>query len=261
MQALQWLLPWEPSFAVLLATAVTAGLFITGCIKYRMQVPQKISFWMGFLALYGVCHTQFEYYAEHAFFMHQLQSLALHQLGPFLIALSHPRQALLAACPVSVKRLRSIAVSPAQRSIGALCHPLAVTLMFVGLSGFWLLPSVHFIAMLDWRIHALMNASMAISGLLFWGSVLERQTARSAACRIAMLLAVVPPQILVGVLIFFSARELYPIYALCGRAFTGMSSVTDQQLGGLILWSHAAMMSVAGVLIVIRREWRQAQTP
>lgn len=260
MQALQWLLPWEPSWAVLLATALTAWLFITGCLKCKVPNRQKICFWLGFSTLYGVCHTQFEYYAEHAFFMHQLQSLALHQLGPFLIALSHPHQALLVTCPVPVKRLLfSFDASPTQRSLHALCHPLTVTLMFAGLNGFWLLPSVHFIAMLDWRIHALMNASMAISGLLFWGSVLEQRTTKSAACRIAMLLAVVPPQILVGALIFFSSHELYPIYTLCGRAFAGMNSMMDQQLGGLILWLHAAMMSVVGVLIIIRREWWQAQ--
>jgi putative membrane protein len=36
-----------------------------------------------------------------------------------------------------------------------------------------------------------------------------------------------------------------------------MSTVTDQQIGGLILWMHGAMMSVIGILIVIHKELRQ----
>lgn len=122
---------------------------------------------------------------------------------------------------------------------------------------FWLLPSMHFIAMLDWRIYRLMNWSMALNGLMFWGLVLDSHAIRSPGSRIAMMLAVVPPQILIGALIFFTPHELYPIYTLCGRAFTGMSSITDQQIGGLILWMHGAMMSVIGILIVIHKELRQ----
>jgi len=111
--------------------------------------------------------------------------------------------------------------------------------------------------MLDWRIYRLMNWSMALNGLMFWGIALDSHTIRSPGSRIAMILAVVPPQILIGALLFFTPHELYPIYTLCGRTFTGMSPVTDQQIGALILWMNAAMMSVIGILIVIHKELRQ----
>ncbi len=105
-------------------------------------------------------------------------------------------------------------------------------------------------------LYRLMNWSMVLTGLTFWGLVLDSDSIWSSGSRIAMMLAVVPPQILIGALIFFSPHELYPIYSLCGRVFTGMSAATDQQLGGLILWMHAAMMSMAGILIVIHKEFR-----
>ena len=69
-----------------------------------------------------------------------------------------------------------------------------------------------------------------------------------------MMLAVIPPQIVLGALIFFSAREIYPIYTICGRAIGGLSAIADQQIGGIILWIHGAMMSAVGILIVVRRE-------
>ena len=143
--------------------------------------------------------------------------------------------------------------------VKVLFHPVVVVLMFVGLSIFWLLPSIHFIAMLDWRVYRLMNWSMVLNGLMFWSVVLDSHSLWSPGSRIAMMLVVVPPQILIGALIFFTPHDLYPIYSLCGRAFTGMSTVTDQQIGGLILWMHGAMMSVIGILIVIHKELRQAE--
>jgi putative membrane protein len=259
MNPLQWLVPWETSFAIVTVTAVIAMLFITGGLQCKLLFRQKLYFWAGLLSLYVVTQTQVDYYAEHAFFVHQLQSLVLHHLGPFLIVLACPQDALSAGCPIAVKQfIRKISGwKPVQYPVNALFHPVFAVIVFVGLIVFWLLPSIHFIAMLDWRIYRLMNWSMALNGLMFWGIALNSHSIRSPGSRIAMMLAVVPPQILIGALIFFSPHELYPIYTLCGRAFTGMSSITDQQIGGLILWTQGAMMSVIGVLVVIRKELRQ----
>ncbi|HEY8095317.1 MAG TPA: cytochrome c oxidase assembly protein [Methylobacter sp.] len=259
MTSLQWLVPWEASYSIAIVTAITAMLFIKGCLKCRLPFRQKLYFWAGLLSLYVVSHTQIDYYAEHAFFVHQLQSLVLHHLGPFLIVLASPKDALSAGFPLAGQGLiRKISTwKPVQYSVKVLFHPVTAVTGFVGMVIFWLLPSIHFIAMLDWRIYRLMNWSMVLNGLMFWGIALNAHSIRSPGSRIAMMLAVVPPQILIGALIFFTPHELYPIYSLCGRAFTGMSSITDQQIGGLILWTQGAMMSVIGILIVIREELRQ----
>jgi putative membrane protein len=175
------------------------------------------------------------------------------------MVLGCPKEALFAGIPGGGKQLimTFLAWKPVQGLVNILLHPVIAVTMFSGLIIFWLLPSVHFVAMLDWRLYRLMNWSMALSGLMFWGIGLNSNSIRSPGYRIAMMLAVVPPQILIGLLIFFASHELYPIYTLCGRAFSGVSSITDQQIGGLILWTHGAMMSVIGVLIVIHKELRQ----
>ncbi|MDD5266537.1 MAG: cytochrome c oxidase assembly protein [Methylococcales bacterium] len=262
MNPLQWLVPWEFSFAVLMVTAVAAMLFIRGSLKCKLLFRQKLCFWTGLLSLYVVSHTQIDYYSEHEFFVHQLQSLVLHHLGPFLIVLSCPKEALSAGLPVAGRRLIRMVSGwkPLQCLVKVLFHPAAAVTVFVGLIAFWLLPPIHFIAMLDWRIYRLMNWSMVLNGLMFWGIVLDSHSKWSPGSRIVMMLAVIPPQILIGALIFFTPHELYPIYTLCGRAFTGMSSITDQQIGGLILWMNAAMMSVIGILIVIHKELQSPES-
>jgi putative membrane protein len=261
MELLLWLVPWEPSLSVVIVTAVTAMLFVKGCLGCKLFFRQKLFFWTGLLSLYVVSHTQLDYYAEHEFFVHQFKSLVLHHLGPFFIILACPEKALSAGFPIAGKRLLRMisAWKPIQCLVSVFLHPVAAVIMFVGLIIFWLLPPIHFVAMLDWRLYRLMNWSMAVNGLMFWGLVLDSDSKWSPGSRIAMMLAVVPPQILIGALIFFTPHELYPIYTLCGRAFTGVSSITDQQIGGLILWMNAAMMSVIGILIVIYKELRQSK--
>ena len=259
MNLLHWLVPWEPSISVVLVSLVTAILFIRGGLSSKPCFRQKLSFWIGWLTLYIATHTQIDYYAEHEFFIHQLQSLALHHFGPFFIVLACPKATLFAGLPLAGKRLiRSVSEWQLVRcSARVLFHPVVSVSLLVGLIIFWLLPSIHFIAMLDWRVYRLMNWTMTLNGLMFWGSVLDSQSIISPGCRIAMMLAAIPPQIFMGALIFFMPHELYPIYTLCGRAFTGISSLTDQQIGGLILWMHGGLMSAMGVMIVIYKELRK----
>ena len=61
---------------------------------------------------------------------------------------------------------------------------------------------------------------------------------------------------MLGAFIFFTPRELYPIYSICGRAFTWLSPMRDQQIGGLLLWIPGSMMSVIGALVALRHWMR-----
>lgn len=260
MDLLYWFTPWEESFLVVAATGAAAILYWRGCGRRHPGLRQKFYFWMGLILVYLVSHTQFDYYAEHQFFIHRLQHLVLHHLGPFLIILSSPLATLLAGMPSLARQLcaRIAGWKPFLYLVRILCNPIIAVALFSALIGFWLLPSIHFTAMIDWRLYRLMNWSMFINGLIFWGAVLHRGPILSVrltpGSRITMMFAVIPPQIVLGALIFFATRELYPIYTICGRAIDGVSAVADQQIGGIILWIHGAMMSAIGILIVARNE-------
>ena len=260
MDWLYWLTPWEESVLVVTATGAAVILFLRGSVSSNPTFHQKLYFWIGLSCTYLVSHTQFDYYSEHQFFIHRLQHLVLHHLGPFLIVLSRPAATLLAGMPARVRQSFYLvaAWSPVRYPIRVLCNPIMAVMLFSGLIGFWLLPSIHFTAMIDWRLYRLMNWSMFINGLIFWGLVLHPgpffSVRLSPGSRIAMMLAVIPPQIVIGAIIFFASHELYPIYTICGRAIGGVDALADQQIGGIILWIHGAMMSAIGVLIVVRKE-------
>jgi putative membrane protein len=253
-QVLTWLTPWDGSPVVVLVTVGAAVWYLRR--RRFVSVPLQWAFWSGLALSYIVLNTQFDYYAQHEFFMHRLQHLVLHHVGPFLLALGLP----CAAAAGWPRRLR-----PLQSFVHPLVHPYVTAALFNLLVLFWLIPAVHFPAMLDWRLYRLMNWGMFVNGLLFWRLVLRGAAPgypqAGTTTRIVLMLAVIPAQIAIGALIFFAPIELYPIYTLCGRAFGGIDALQDQQIGGLILWVPGAMMSVPGILIVLQRRLSGAAPP
>lgn len=254
-----WLVPWEPSPTVVICTAAAACLYARGCRTRRVSGWRRFSFWLGLALLYIALQTRLDYYAEHEFFMHRIQHVILHHLGPFLVVISYPGTTLYAGVPLAWRRdwLRPLLNStPVRVTTNILMYPPIAAILFVGLIYFWLIPSVHFDAMLDVRLYRLMNWGMAVDGLLFWWLVLDHRPVPPAhlspGMRIFLPIAVMPPQIVLGAILGLSSRDFYTVYSICGRAFADLNPVTDQNLGGLILWIPGSMMSVAAVLVAMR---------
>lgn len=260
-EIIRWITPWEPQPWLIVLFALVAACYLRGLVRRRRarDVVPALAFLLGLLSMYVVMQTYVDYYAQYMFFIHRAQHLILHHLGPFLIALSMPTAILAAGAPNWLNRgMRGLgALPPVMWSYRFVQHPLISALLFVGLIYFWLTPSIHFTAMLSARDYWLMNLSMAVDGLLFWWFMLDprapgtTRTTYSVGLRIIVLWAVMPPQIAIGAYIALAPDTVYDVYAVCGRAFP-ISPIVDQQLGGLITWIPAAMMSVVATLILLR---------
>jgi len=134
-------------------------------------------------------------------------------------------------------------------------QPLIAAVLFVGLVAFWLVPAVHFRAMIDPSLYLVMNWSMVADGILFWAVVLDPRDREAAGIsfgvRAAMAIGVMFPQILIGAIIAFSRIDLYGFYAWCGRIYPSIGPLDDQSFGGGIIWIPPAMMSVLSLLLVL----------
>ena len=260
-----WLPAWGPcdfSWAAWLGIASGLLWFLRGHARTpasaRMPAWRCACFLAGVVMLYAVLLSRFDDLAQHMFFLNRVQHLAMHHLGPFLIALSWPGETIARGMPPSLRRLcgnRAL-----RRTLTMLQQPMLATLLFEGLLLFWLIPPVMFRAMLDWRIYALMNASMVLDGLLFWFLVLDPRPAPAAAIgfftRLCMAFLIIFPQIVAGTVIGLAQHDLYRTFALCGRVYPAIDALLDQQIGGLILWVPAGMMSALASLIVMARMFR-----
>jgi len=249
--------PWDFSPLIYLASALTLLWFFRGValapLRERPPVWRRAVFVTGLLMTYAVLQTRFEYWSQHMFFLNRAQHVVMHHLGPFLIALSWIGGTVQRGMPGWARRLVESRFAGA--AIHVLQQPLLAAFLFVGLFYFWLIPAVHFRAMIDARLYGVMNWSMVLDGILFWCLVLDPRRSPPARVsfggRAALSLGVMFPQILLGAIIVFSSRDLYPYYDLCGRLFPSIGALDDQQLGGLVIWIPPAMMSVVGALVVV----------
>jgi putative membrane protein len=249
--------PWDFSWPEYLAFSLTILWFFRGLARMPLQkrpsIARRIAFFSGLALLYTVMQTHFDYMAQHMFFLNRIQHVVMHHIGPFLVALGFAGETIRQGMPPQVRRMTES--RPVASTIRVVQQPALAVFFFVGLFYFWLIPSVHFRAMIDLRLYALMNASMVLDGLLFWSLTLDprpRPPARvSFAGRFVLAVIVMFPQIALGAVITFSQQDLYPYYDLCGRLFPSLDALADQQIGGIVIWIPPAMMSVIGALLVV----------
>ena len=207
--------------------------------------------------LYLSLHTMLDYYAERMFFMHRIQHLVLHHLGPLVVMAAYPGQVMRAGLPLAWRRglSRFNQTWLGRNVIAILTNPIIVPALFIFLVVVWLIPSVQFYSMLDWRLYRLMNWSVVITGFMYWNLILDRRvcppSAMSPGGRVISPIVTMAPQMVAGAIIAFTERDLYPLFDLCGRAIA-MEAQTDQMIGGLTMWIPAAMTEVIGLIVALR---------
>lgn len=257
MDLIGWLKPWEFSPSLLLMFVVGGSLFFRGSRVHRVTVARQALFWFGLAVLYISLHTRLDYYAERMFFVHRIQHLVLHHLGPLLIMGAYPGQVIRAGLPMPARLwLRDFRRTAAGGALVAvLTNKFLVPVLFVVLVLVWLIPSVQFYSMLDWRLYRFMNWSVVVSGFMYWNLILDRRPSPPAALspggRIISPIVTMVPQMVVGAVITFTEYDLYPIFDLCGRAIPGMTAVVDQAIGGLTMWVLAGLVEVIGLLFAL----------
>ncbi|WP_107912722.1 cytochrome c oxidase assembly protein [Luteibacter sp. OK325] len=255
---MKWIVPWEFSWVFLVVFLATAMTYIAGSRRLSVTPLRQAAFWIGMAIIYVALHTYFDYYAEHEFFMHRIQQVLLHHLAPLLLIAAYPGTVLRAGLPFWLRvRLRRAGQSLAWRIVAAcLFNPAFVTALFVALILVWLIPDMQTMAMLDWRIYRAMNWSMVLSGLTYWWIVLDHRPKppgrMSPGIRVLSPAITMTPQIVAGAIVTFSKTDLYPIFEICGRAFT-LNVLTGQLIGGVIMWVPAAMIESAGGLLALRQ--------
>jgi len=249
-------LPWEFSWPIYLATALTLAWFVRGLkILPEHQHPplwRLVCFVLGVASFWIVLQTRIDYYAQHMFFVHRWAHFVLHHAGAFLIAMGMSGHVLWAGMPDALKApLRS---RPVQMAMNLLQHPAVAPALFVGLLYFWLIPQLHTVVMLSRPLYSVMNWTMAINGVMFWSLILDsrpKPPARLSHLMRALLILVIElPQMVLGAILSLTEHDIYPVYTICGRVLD-MTALNDQHYGGLIIWLPGTLTSFAAMIVVL----------
>ena len=110
-------MPWDFSPSEYLATALVLLWFWRGLALApageRPAIWRRAVFLIGLALIYAVLQTRFEYWSQHMFFLHRLQHVTMHHLGPFLIALGGAGATIRRGMP---RWARQAIDSPARRA-------------------------------------------------------------------------------------------------------------------------------------------------
>ncbi|MBI1181095.1 MAG: cytochrome c oxidase assembly protein [Alphaproteobacteria bacterium] len=248
---------------------ITGGLLLMGLIygaglrKARgsgeaRKVMLHVAFYGGLVAFFIALQSPVEVLADHIFFMHQIEHMLLRTIGPMLVMLALPQAMLTRGLPRGIRRS---VVSPVLDNggvrglFGFLTQPVVVTLLFVGVSLFWMIPSYHDRAILNEPVHYTWHLTLMITGLLFFWRLFdprEQPAGASLATRLVMFWTASMGNILLGVYLSLKSTAIYHAYGILGRPWA-IDPVRDERFGGLTMWIPGCMMFGAAALLLVHR--------
>lgn len=94
------------------------------------------------------------------------------------------------------------------------------------------------------------------ASMLFWwhvtgaGPRIHKQLGYGS--RIGLVIGAIPVNMLLGVVLAFATTAIYSYYTAVPRLW-GIDVITDQRIGGLIMWIPGSMMYIVAALIMLFR--------
>ncbi len=261
---------WSPNAlavcAVLLAVWHELGLrdLLRRTRRDRVRGRRLRSLWFygGVAVLSLAVASPLEYWGYDYFYIHTVQHLLLMFAAPTLIVAGAPWQPLLVAVPLRLRRpaLRALLHGDWARPLRAarrlLVRPLVVVAAFNLVMVGWHVPGAFDLAERNRFVHVwLMNASMLLTGVLFWlliaGSPPLRMRVAPAAQAIALLSTNTVMWLLAMTMTLFTRYSWYSVYNHVHGVT--LSPFGDQQLGAGILWVCGDLWAVPALIVAVRR--------
>ena len=253
---------WNVTPDILIASLLVAAVYAAGLWRQRSKgstaSPWKhVNFFCGLAAVFIALQSPLDALANHLFSMHQVQHLLLQTVAPIFLMLSAPQGLLVAGMPAAVQRyvLRPVMSSRAVRRVfGFLVRPWIAAFLLVASLYVWHWPPYHDRAVLDDTVHYLMHVTMLAAGLLFYWHVFDPRPPPQGAgygTRWNILLFTMTAGMLLGAAIALKDTALYTAYDRAGRLWE-LSPLTDERIGGLIMWIPGSMLCVPAFLVILR---------
>ncbi len=126
--------------------------------------------------------------------------------------------------------------------------PALSLVVFTAVLWAWHVPAAYNLALSNMLVYWLMQATLAGAAIWFWGNVFT--PAKSPIASLPLVVAGFAQMGLLGAVLTFAPVPLYAIHLVAPYAW-GIQPLTDQQLGGLVMWAPGGIpfAVIAGVLV------------
>lgn len=270
------LLSWDWRIDVIVVLAVAGTLYCRGWVRLwrrtkaggrnGRKLVQPWRFGSYLLALFFIALALLSPIAplgQQLLFMHMIQHLLLIMIAPPLLFLANPLPFLLWGLPdrwrihagAGLSRLLH-RQSPFRRGLRVATSPGVIWLTWVVAVISWHDPNMYNAALTYEWIHNAEHLTFFGASVIFWwyatGAGPYIHGKKGLLGRITFLIGAVPPNMLVGVVLSFLPEVAYTYYLSVPRLW-GIDALTDQRIGGVIMWIPGSMMFLIAALILIAR--------
>ncbi|MDX1662689.1 MAG: cytochrome c oxidase assembly protein [Candidatus Promineifilaceae bacterium] len=227
-----------------------------------------VSYWTGIAIIVLALLSPIETLSGQFFFMHMIQHLLLVMLAPPLLLLANPMPFLVWGLPPTLRRPVAGLLARLLRRNGPFrgylrtaTNPGIAWMLFVAFLIGWHDPGAYTATLRSELVHDLEHLSFFFTAMLYWwhavgaAPLLHRPLSRPA--RIAYVIAVIPPNMFLGVVLAFAGQVIYTYYETVPRVW-GIDPISDQTIGGIIMWVPGSMMYIIAVLILTAR-WLEGE--
>jgi cytochrome c oxidase assembly factor CtaG len=211
----------------------------------------------GLLIIVLAVNSPLHILSERHFSMHMVQHMLLVMAGVPLVLLGAPTTPVLRGMPrwLRLHVVRPLSGDPLVRAAFRwLVHPLvALTTFTVALWAWHLAPGWYETATTDEAVHRLQHMTFVLTAFLFWWCVIDPAPLHSSMgylLRMVYLVAQGTAQSILAAFITLAGRPLYEHYVHV-TPIMPISPLSDQQLGGLIMWvAPGSMVNLAAIGVV-----------
>lgn len=241
---------WSVDPLVLAGAALAVALFAQGFVRLRRRGRFDHAPWsratlfcaavvLGVLALVSPLDKVGEDYLLSG---HMLQHLVIGDAVPALLLLALRGPLLFFVIPAAVL-VRAARMRPLRRALHLLLLPSVAFGLWVAAIAAWHVPVAY-----DWVLgnpvpHTFEHLTFFLAGLLVWAQLIDpaRRGALSRGRRLGFAFALFVAGSMLGNVLIFSYRSLYPAYANQPERLFGLSPLADQDLAGLVMMGEQAL--------------------
>lgn len=257
---------WPQEPLLLLGLGLTVALYWLGWSRLSrvgsggaVSSRRAAAFMIGSLAVGAALLSPIAAFSERLFFMHMIQHLLLLLIAPPLLLLGQPLVPMLWGLPRQLRKPLGRALrtgQPLARVGDLLTAPAVAASAFIVTIAIWHIPVFYDAAQGRTFTHDLEHLMFFGTALLYWWPVIHPSGGRRRLSFGLALPYLLPPfleSMLIGAMLTFANQPFYRTYAEMEMPW-GFTPVTDQQLGGLIMWIPGGMfflIPVIGLLVAL----------